>query len=74
MRKKFWNAIAAAAIGGALTGASEALSSDGELKHVGKAATAGALVTVVAYLKNSNSDENPGDDEDVPTHSHEKEK
>lgn len=73
MSKKFLNAIIAAAIGGALSGVAESIGDDKEIKHIGKAATVGAIVTVVAFLKNSSPDENPGDD-DEPTHSHEKEK
>ena len=54
MTWKVWlQGLAAAAVGGAATGGTQALSSGVSLKGTGMAAAAGALVTVLAYLAKS---------------------
>ena len=55
MNWKLWlKGLAAAAIGGAATGATNALSSSGTVDaKTGLTAAAGALVTVLAYLAKS---------------------
>jgi hypothetical protein len=55
MTWKFWlKGLAAAAVGGAATGATQALSTSGEVNAAtGMTAAAGALVTVLAYLSKS---------------------
>ena len=55
MNWKLWlKGLAAAAIGGAASGATQALSADGTVNSAtGMTAAAGALVTVLAYLAKS---------------------
>jgi hypothetical protein len=55
MNWKLWlKGLAAAAIGGAASGATQALSANGAINAVtGMTAAAGALVTVLAYLVKS---------------------
>jgi hypothetical protein len=55
MNWKLWlKGLAAAAIGGAASGATQALSTDGGVNTTtGLTAAAGALVTVLAYLAKS---------------------
>jgi hypothetical protein len=52
--KLIWKSLAAAAAGGALTGATAALQNgQASLEGLGVASAIGALTTVLAYLKQS---------------------